>query len=251
MRQCLRCGAVFDERMGHTCADLSGWPGGFRAGQTNSTVHLGDPNSVQVGGPAPSAPSPFPNSKRVAREFSVRGIQGRIGHIRELIKSSLLTPEVSRGIALGITNGCPRRNDACEIEALWHFAHGRRADGLPNVRYTGDINGYDTFQSALTTLQYGGGDCDDGMILFATLALGNQYPVKGRITANPGQEGWAHIYPLIGYPRNDPKTWVPFDWTLGYHYFGTAPPESKHVEFDGFQERFSPGAITPRDYKGW
>lgn len=219
---------------------------------TSTRVVLGHPQlGQQVGGPPMGRSPVYPNSKRLAREFSVHGIEGRIHHIRRLIKESIMDPEISRKLALGITAGCGRRDDRCEIEALWNFAHGVRPNGLPNVRYTGDIQGYDTFQSARATLDFGGGDCDDGTILFSTLALGNQFNVKSRITVNPGGDGWAHIYPLIGVPKMNPTTWWPFDWTLGYHYFGVNPPQSRYVEFDGQQVRYSPGEIRLGDYEGW
>lgn len=241
------------------------FPSGYPVHQGSSLTALGAGSyGHQVAGPPlPADPNYIvQGSKRAVREFSVHGILGRIWHIRDLTKRSMLDADVSRGLALGITRACPRRNDACEIEALWHFAHGVQPPafpdgrpnpnaGLPNVRYTGDLQGYDTFQSARVTLLYGGGDCDDGDILFGTLALGNQFPVKGRITVNPGGDGWAHIYPLIGFPKHNPRTWIPFDWTLGYHYFGTPPPESRHVEFDGFTVRYSPGEIRPHEYQGW
>lgn len=216
------------------------------------TYVLGNALSQQVAGPPATAPThAYPNSKRIAREFSVRGIEGRIFHIRDLIKKSMLDVDVSRKLALGITAACGRRDDRCELEALWHFMHGVRPNGLPNVRYTGDIYGYDTFQSARSTLDYGGGDCDDGAILVATLAAGNQFPVKLRITENPGDRGWAHIYPLIGIPKLNPQQWWPFDWTLGFHYFGTKPPQGRHVEFDGRRRIYSPGEIRPDEAEGW
>lgn len=217
-----------------------GWP-----------MQFGSPLSQQVAGPPPTAPSPYPNSKRQGRMFEVQGIAGRIYHLRDLIKKSLLDVDVSRQLALGITAACPRRDDRCEMEALWHFMHGRRPNALPNVRYTGDLGGYDTYQTARTTLLYGGGDCDDGAILVVTLGVGNQFPVKCRITQNPGGDGWAHIYPLFGLPKHNPRAWLPFDWTLGWHYFGAHPPQGKFVEFDGERIVYSPGEIKPDDYQGW
>lgn len=224
----------------------------YRLRQSATVTHLGGAIQ-QVNGPLPAPPAFAPGGmgKLVAREFSVRGIEARIAKIRELIKENLLDVEISRRLALGITAGCPRRGDLCELQALWNFMHGTRPNGLPNVRYTGDIQGYDTFQSPRATLSYGGGDCDDGTILVAVLALGNQFAVKGRITVNPGGDGWGHIYPWIGLPKLAPTMWWPFDWVLGYHYFGVAPPESRHVEFDGFRQVYSPGIIGPNDYEGW
>jgi len=94
-------------------------------------------------------------------------------------------------------------------------------------------------------------NCDDGMTLIATLAMGNGFPAKGRITSNPGNPSrWAHIYPLVGVPKNNPRQWIPLDWTLGYNKFGSHPPQAKFVEFDGHQ--ISHGReISVHDFAGW
>jgi hypothetical protein len=51
-----------------------------------------------------------------------------------------------------VTQLCPARDDMCELQAIYDFI-------VRNVRYTGDVTGRDTYQSALTSLQFGGGDC--------------------------------------------------------------------------------------------
>lgn len=192
------------------------------------------------------------NSKRIAREWSPRGIEGRIYHIRDLIKKSIMDTEISRGLALRLTAACPRRDGICEIESIWHFMHGIAPDGLPNVRYTGDIDGYDTFQSARATLQFRAGDCDDAAILIPALVMGNGFPAKCRITANPDDpQNWAHIYPLALNVKQRSPQWWPLDWTLGYQFFGTHPPQAKWVEFDGSLIRYSPAVIAPHEYRGW
>jgi len=93
-------------------------------------------------------------------------------------------------------------------------------------------------------------NCDDGFGLSSTLAMGNGFPAKGRITKNYPGGPFAHIYPLIGFPKNNPKQWVPLDWTLGYNRFGAHPPQANFVEFDGFQ--ISHGKeISHAAYQGW
>lgn len=188
--------------------------------------------------------------KRLIQGHNPKGIEGRVELLRQVQLASIEDPEISRQLALHITLGCPRRNDLCELQAIWWFMHAMAPDGLPNVRYTGDIDGSDTFQTARSTLQFRGGDCDDGMTLIATLARGNGFRVKGRITANQGGGSWAHIYPLAGYPKNQPTRWIPLDWTIGYHRFGAHPPQSKFLEFDGHQVLYG-REIRPSDYEGW
>jgi len=179
------------------------------------------------------------------REHNPRGIGGRIKLLRQNVAKSIRDPEISRHLALAVSRACPWRDDRCEMEAIWYFMHR-------NIRYTGDISGYDTFQTARRTLQYRGGDCDDGSVLVATLALGNGFPAKFRITKNAATGSWAHIYALVGAPRvPGPQMWVPLDWTLGYTHFGAHPPQAGFVEFDGHQVSDYNQQITPASYLGW
>lgn len=210
----------------------------------------------RVGGYVPSGlvrsavprPSPLviPQAPRPARlvEHSPRSIEDRVQLIRKMVYASIRDPEMSRGLALAVTHRCPWRDAMCELEAIHYFM-------CQNIRYAGDISGYDTYQSARQTFRYKGGDCDDGMTLIATLAMGNQFPVKGRITKNKAGGSWAHIYPLVGFPKMAPTTWIPLDWTLGHQRFGQHPPQAGHLEFDGHQICYGPKVITPAMYMGW
>lgn len=136
-----------------------------------------------------------------------------------------------REIGLRVTQGCPERNDMCELEAIFRFVTGTAPDGHPNVRYTGDIARKDTFQSALRTIQYRGGDCDDHAVLCAVLAMENGFDCRFRITSNTGAT-WDHIYCMAGVPKVGPSRWVPLDTTLGPRRFAKQPPQAKHRDFD-------------------
>ena len=205
------------------------------------------PRGAAVFGDVAVAPAqqraPMTMSGRL-RDRNPIGIEGRVKLIREMIGKSIRDPGVSRHLALAITHACPWRDGRCELEAIWEWMHR-------NIRYTGDVAGYDTFQTARRTIQYRGGDCDDGMTLIATLAMGNGFYVKGRITANEAGGTWAHIYPLVGFPKNNPKSWVPLDWTLGFHRFGAHPPQARSLEFDGHQIKYSPEQLSIDDYMNW
>jgi hypothetical protein len=128
-----------------------------------------------------------------------------------------------RHIGLQVTQHCPPRNDVCELQAIFDFT-------VRNVRYTGDIAGRDTFQKALRTLQYGGGDCDDHSIVNAVLAMENGFFSKVRITSNTGAT-WDHIYALAGVPKHNPVRYIPLDTTLGPGKFGKEPRRAKFVDF--------------------
>lgn len=98
---------------------------------------------------------------------------------------------------------CGQRDVDCEIVAIWNFI-------VLNWRYTGDIDGYDTYQDLRTTLQIGGGDCDDATIAFCALLRAIGYPCVARIISIDGQH-WAHVYPMVQRPRNG--GWVALDAT--------------------------------------
>jgi hypothetical protein len=144
-------------------------------------------------------------------------IRGRDG-----LKGSLRDP-LMRHIGLLITSACPARNDMCELQGVYDFTQR-------NVRYTGDITFKDTFQSALRTMQFGGGDCDDHSVLNAVMAMENGYQTKFRITSNTGAT-WDHIYLMAGIPKHRPVSWVPLDTTLGRGKFGRQPPSAKFRDF--------------------
>lgn len=73
-----------------------------------------------------------------------------------------------REIGLRVTQGAPERSDMGELDAIFTFVTMTAPDGHPNVRYTGDIALKDTYQTALRTLQYRGGDCFPEGTLFVT-----------------------------------------------------------------------------------
>lgn len=113
----------------------------------------------------------FGDAGPVLRSHKVNNLQDRVNLIRRLIwhgeaafnrrlppRGGLLDPQM-RQLGLLVTAGCRARNDMCELESIYRFVTARAPDSHPNVRYTGDITDKDTFQSALRTLQYRGGDC--------------------------------------------------------------------------------------------
>lgn len=159
---------------------------------------------------------------RVLRGLVWGTVRGPLVRGGESFKGSLRDP-MMRQIGLLTTRACPARNDLCELEAIFNFV-------ARNVRYTGDITFKDTFQSALRTLQFGGGDCDDHSILNAVLAMENNYQAKWRITSNTGRT-WDHIYMMAGIPKHRPSRWIALDTTLGQGKFGREPPSVKHQDF--------------------
>jgi hypothetical protein len=159
------------------------------------------------------------------RAHQVSSLEDRVRLLRGLVwlpQGGLRDP-LMRQLGLAVTQGCTARDDLCELKAIFDFV-------VKNVRYTGDVAFRDTFQSALRTLQFGGGDCDDHSILAATLAMENGFTMKWRITSNTGAT-WDHIYSLAGVPKHRPARWVALDTTLGAGRFGREPGRAKFRDF--------------------
>jgi hypothetical protein len=168
--------------------------------------------------------------KKMPIEMRVRLAQGLV---EKSIKDEIMGDKM-RELALNITSKCPERDDMCEMRAIYNFVKSQ-------VRYTGDIapiahsdgryEAVDLFQAAYKTLQYHGGDCDDGAILNATLLSLNGIPARFRITAPRPNADWSHIYVLAGTPRNNPTMWIPIDTTLPGDRFGVEAPFNRKLDF--------------------
>ena len=160
------------------------------------------------------------------RAHQVSNLADRVKVLRQLVWSpigGLRDPDM-RQLGLAVTKGCPARDDMCELRAIFDFI-------VSNIRYTGDITYKDTFTTALRTLQYGGGDCDDHAELGAVLIMENGFEAKWKITSNTCAT-WDHIYLLAGVPKHAPTRWVALDTTLGTGRFGTEPRNCKYEIFD-------------------
>lgn len=116
------------------------------------------------------------------------------------------------------------RDDEAEIIAMWDFV-------VLNVRYVYDPVDVDTFATAKHTLDAGGGDCDDGVILFAALLKSIGFRVIARVIATKQDpQSWVHTYALVGVPKDNPDSWITLDWTVaratpGWEYPGVAAHE--------------------------
>lgn len=165
------------------------------------------------------------------RAHNVKSLEDRVKVLRWLVWQTTggLRDPTMRRIGLMVTQGCPPRDDLCELRSIFEFV-------VKNVRYTGDVAFKDTFQSALRSLQYGGGDCDDAAVANVVLAMENGFQAKWRITSNHGAT-WDHIYAMVGLPKHKPSRWVALDTTLAagkpfpMRYFGVEPPRAKYQDF--------------------
>ena len=118
---------------------------------------------------------------------------------------------------------CGMKNEACESQALWDFT-------VLNVRYCLDPDGYDLFATAKYTLLAGGGDCDDMVILLGALhRLVGFSGLAARVVSTNGRY-WEHVYLMAGFPKNNPRQWVPLDPTVKGAVPGWQYKHSKAVE---------------------
>ena len=81
------------------------------------------------------------------------------------------TNVIIRETALKIVERLPQKDFKGEINALFYFVQNR-------IRYVRDVNGVETVQSPLKTLEYSQGDCDDKSVLLATMLESLGHPTR-------------------------------------------------------------------------
>lgn len=77
----------------------------------------------------------------------------------------------NRELALSIVENLPPKCWSCEAKAIQQYIHN-------TIRYVRDIDGIETIATPEKTLQYGQGDCDDMVVLAATLLQVIGHPVR-------------------------------------------------------------------------
>lgn len=89
-----------------------------------------------------------------------------------------------------------------EVRALFDFVQN-------NIRYVRDVNGVETIQTPLKTLEYGAGDCDDKSTLLAAMleSLGHETRFHA-MGFRPGNV--EHVLLEVNIPG---KGWVPLETT--------------------------------------
>lgn len=119
----------------------------------------------------------------------------------------------------------PMQGDAlAEIQHIWAFV-------VLNCRYVYDPDGYDLFASAKQSLIARGGDCDDSVIVIASLARAIGFGgVVGRVVSIDGHE-WVHTYPLIAAEKDAPASWIPLDVTVPGKQLGWQTGFAAHRDY--------------------
>jgi len=180
-------------------------------------------------------------------------IDMRVGLIQDLTRESATHPEIIALAQAIVGSGSKRvrvgkyefqvqgancgNNSACKIDAIGKWT-------AKNVRYTGDIapvrmgqgkaiEAIDLFQAARRTLEIGGGDCDDQVVVNCSLveALGDStMKCMHRVTAPRADSDWAHIY-AVG--QADGKQ-MAMDTTLPGYRTGREAPHARQANFKAY-----------------
>ena len=112
--------------------------------------------------------------------------------IRQLVEEGVKNPRIRR-TATDILRGVPAYNDPAEVSAIYNWV-------LRNIRFTKDMlgvgHGIETLQPAAAILETRAGDCDDFVILLASLLGSVGYETQAVTVAASASdpENFSHIY---------------------------------------------------------
>ena len=157
------------------------------------------------------APTPRLSGQIVALQDGMRGIEQTIWTMRQLVNQYRTNLDI-RQTATATIFLTPEKNQLAEAQALFDLVQ-------TGIRYTRDINGVETISTPIMTLQGRLGDCDDQVVLLATLLEAVGYPTRFVVSGynDPGQ--FEHVY--LQAWLND--QWVNMDPTE-QHPMGWAAP---------------------------
>lgn len=165
---------------------------------------------------------PVSPAKQVMK--NVHSLEERVKILHRLVHEGVRDAQGRmRHLAVRLVADCPGvvdRGSGCEIAKIFWFVKA-------NVRYTHDMHGIDTYQSALRTLQFRGGDCDDHSVLLCTLLSSIGFQCGFRIISTQGKT-WEHIYTIVGVPKLQPSAVICLDTTVASSFPGWEPPQITH-----------------------
>lgn len=124
------------------------------------------------------------------------GVRRTLEYMRKFAIECRTAPAV-RNLALMVSANVGGKEFLAEARAVQAWVRS-------NIRYVRDVNGVETLQSPLATLELGQGDCDDHATLVAALleSIGAQTRFVA-VGMSPGQ--YEHVYCEV---------WVPFEGWL-------------------------------------
>lgn len=130
------------------------------------------------------------------------GIRATLRIMRDLVREYKTNVQI-RDFAARLVQDLPQKDWAGQVERLHAFAR----DG---IRYIRDVDGVETVQTPLVTLQVRYGDCDDKATLLATMLKSIGHPAQFVAVgfAEPGRFSHVYVETLIG------RRWVPLETTM-------------------------------------
>lgn len=117
-----------------------------------------------------------------------------------------------RETALTLISGVRQKDWVGEVRAIFNWVRD-------HIRYTRDINGVETLQTPLATMELGAGDCDDKTTLLAALLESIGHPTRLVAAGYQAPRRYSHVYleTRLG------ARWVPLDATLLDKPMGSIP----------------------------
>jgi len=161
----------------------------------------------------PPRQPPPPNGRLRSNLYNVNTLDARVRRITDMVRASIRKPEVRELAAAIVAQKCG--GDWCIREKDWPGESRALFDYVRhNVRYTGDIRGIDTFQSAIRTLLWAAGDCDDMAILLAALLLSIGHLPELVVIRTTNSRDWNHIYVRDLLPPRHPTRRMSLDASM-------------------------------------
>jgi transglutaminase-like putative cysteine protease len=112
------------------------------------------------------------------------GVKATLRLMVRLVKQYKLDLNV-RNMALDLTGHLPPKDRSSELTALQHFCRDR-------IRYVNDVDGVETIQTPVQTLNLRAGDCDDKATLLCALAASIGFATRFCAIGVRGEE-FSHV----------------------------------------------------------
>jgi predicted transglutaminase-like cysteine proteinase len=155
------------------------------------------------------------------------GTYATVEQMVHLIREGTMN-ERARLLAVDIIKGCPWKNKECEAKAIFKWLRS-------NIRFVSDPHMVELLHDVDAILRYRAADCDDFVILGASLLRSVGIPARvviiGAVPQHP--DAFTHTYLEIALPK---RGWIGFDPSVVKSTFGWSPPKftkKKVIEING------------------
>lgn len=143
----------------------------------------------------------------------VAGTRATLREMAKLVRQYRKLPYI-RELALSIVREVPgHKNFRGQVQAVRDWVAN-------NIQYVRDINGVETLQSPLKTLEYAQGDCDDQSTLLASLLETVGFRTRFKAIKIDETGPFCHVYVEVSYGRG----WLPAETTEPWPV-GKSPPK--------------------------